>query len=564
MKRPALFVPTILRSTTAGRRSAALSLVSILFAAVCAQQPSWQHPPRLVVGVVVDQMRVDYVYRYWDNFGDGGFKRLVRQGAFLRDAHYTYVPTVTGPGHASIFTGSVPAFHGIVENYPYDRASHSTVYCVLDTSVRGVGSDMRRSPVRLLAGTLADEIEHRTDRKGRTIAVSLKDRSSILSLGRTGDAAYWFASTTGTFCSSTWYMPSLPAWVDAFNARGLAEHYLDRSWTPYLPIERYHQAMPDSNKYEEPLVTGTRPGFPFPLRDWRAKGAGLDLIMGTPWGNTITTDMALAAMEGEELGKDGITDLLAISYSSTDELGHNVGPRAVELEDMYIRLDLEIERLLNELDARVGAGAYTLFLTADHGAVDVPQYLMDLKGSAGYVSTRRVKGLINAALAKDGAAADSVLYLRRGELFFSDRKGVPLDAEGLARSRSIAQAVLMAEPSVLLVMPNAVEGVLNDRVDMISVAVRNGHMAQRSGDLQYVLKPGFLDATPGDTDGTEHSVGWNYDTHVPVLFYGQGVAHAEVLRRTAVADIVPTLTMIIGCALPDASVGVVVPEVVLR
>ncbi len=561
MKRPAL---SILALRSVGRCSVAFSTAILLVSTAFGQEPSWQHPPKLVVGVVVDQMRVDYVYRYWDNFGDGGFKRLVRQGAFLRDAHYTYVPTVTGPGHASIFTGSVPAFHGIVENYPYDRASRSTMYCVLDTSVRGVGSDLRRSPARLQAATLADEIEHRTDRKGRTIGVSLKDRSSILSLGRTGDAAYWFASATGAFCSSTWYMPSLPAWVDEFNARGLAERYLDRTWTPYLPIERYHQAMPDSNKYEEPLVTGTRPGFPFPLRDWRAKGAGLDLILGTPWGNTITTDMALAAMEGEELGKDGITDLLAISYSSTDELGHNVGPRAVELEDMYIRLDLEIERLLTELDARVGVGEYTLFLTADHGVVDVPQYLMDLKGSAGYVSPRRLKGLINAALAKSGAAADSVLYMRRGELFFSDHKGVPLDDEGLALSRGIAQTVLMAEPAVLLVMPHAVDDVLNDRVDMISVAVHNGHMAQRSGDLQYVLRPGFLEATPGDTDGTEHSAGWNYDTHVPVLFFGQGIAHTEVLRRTAVADIVPTLTMIIGCALPDAAVGVAVPEVILR
>ena len=562
MTRP-LLLPFHRFARTAGPRAAVLA-TALLCTAVRAQQPSWQHPPKLVVGVVVDQMRVDYIYRYWDNFGDGGFKRLVRQGAFLRDAHYTYVPTITGPGHASIFTGSIPAFHGIVANDRYDRAARSTIYCVLDTSVRGVGSDMRRSPSQLLATTLADEIEHRTDRKGKTIGVSLKDRSSILSLGRTGDAAYWFAGATGLFCSSTWYMTSLPKWVDEFNARGLAGRYLDQTWTPYLPIERYHQAMPDSNKYEEPLVTGTRPGFPFPLRDWRAKGAGLDLILGTPWGNTLTTDMALAAMEGEALGKDGITDLLAISYSSTDELGHNVGPRAVELEDMYIRLDVEIQRLLTELDGRVGIGEYTLFLTADHGAVDVPQYLSDLKGSAGYVSTRKVKGLINAALASSGAGADSVLYMRRGEIFFSDRKGVPLDAECLTRSRSIAQQVLMAEPSVLLVMPNSPDAVYGDRIDMISIAVRNGHSAQRSGDLQYVLKPGFLEAPPGDTDGTEHSVGWNYDTHVPVLFFGQGIAHVEVLRRTAVADIVPTITMIVGCALPDAAVGVPVPEVILH
>jgi len=540
------------------------SLVTLLCAtSIHAQGPKWATPPKLVVGIVVDQMRPDYIYRYWDNFGDGGFKRLVNQGAFLRDAHYTYVPTITGPGHASIFTGSIPAFHGIVENYRYDRTSRSTIYCVLDTTVHGVGSDMRRSPSQLLATTLADEIERRTDRKGKTIGIALKDRSSILSIGRTGDAAYWFNSN-GSFVTSSWYMDSLPAWVKQFNAQQLADSYLKHPWEPLLPIERYHQVLPDENPYEQPLVPGGKAFFPYNLAVLSGGPAGLGLIVSTPWGNTLSTDMALAAMAGEGLGTDAITDLLTISYGSTDELGHKVGPRAVELEDMYIRLDQELARLLVELDKGVGVGKYTLFLTADHGVIDVPQYLKDLRGSAGYLDIADAREAINTALAKSSTAADSVLYMRRGEIFFSEHQGSSLNVYELAESIRIVNDVLSQDLAVAMVMPSPLNDIFSGGPSMISDAVRNGHMAQRSGDVQYVLRPGFIESRSGDTSGTEHSAGWNYDTHVPVLFFGQGIAPGEVVRRTAVVDIVPTLTMIIGCALPDASVGEVVHEVIAR
>ncbi|MEO8588040.1 MAG: alkaline phosphatase family protein [Flavobacteriales bacterium] len=528
-----------------------------------AQHPAWTTPPKLVVGIVVDQMRVDYIYRYWDNFGDGGFRRLINQGAFLRDAHYTYVPTLTGPGHASIYTGSIPALHGIVANDRYDRSTRSLIYCVNDTNVRGVGGDMRRSPVQLLATTLADEIERRTDRKGRTIGVALKDRSSILSIGRTADAAFWFNAVDGSFMTSTWYMPALPEWVKEFNARKLAEKYLDQTWAPFFPMERYHQALPDSNAYEEQLVPGTRSAFPYPLREWRQKGAGLDLIKLTPWGNTLTTDIALAAIKGEELGVDAITDLLAISYSSTDELGHGTGPRAVEIEDMYIRLDLEIARLLAELDKSVGAGRYTLFLTADHGVVDVPQYLKDLKGSAGYVDKGQVRRKINEALSAVDPK-DSVAYIGKGQVFLAERKEPGAFISFNARLNMVRD-VLLAQPGIAAAWPAPDLSLIGRAGDDLMTLAGNGCMPKRSGDVTYSLSPGFLEFPAGlPHQGTEHSTGWNYDTHVPVLFFGQGIVHGEVVRRTAVADIVPTLTMIIGCALPDAAVGEPVPEVIVH
>ncbi len=525
-----------------------------------AQQPTWQAPPKLVVGIVVDQMRPDYIYRYWDNFGEGGFKRLVGQGAFLRNAHYTYIPTVTGPGHASIYTGSTPSLHGIVANDRYDRTTQKTIYCVKDTTVQGVGSaSAQSSPSQLLATTLADEIERRTDGKGITIGVALKDRSSVLPIGRTGDAAYWYSSN-GSFVTSTWYMQELPAWLNAFNAKALPQEYLDRTWEPLLPLVKYHTPMPDANIYEQELTKGAGSAFPYDLAAL-SKTAGLSLITTTPWGNTLTTDMALAALTGEAMGKDNITDLLAISYSSTDVLGHKMGPRALEVEDMYIRLDQELARLLSELDKQVGAGKYTLFLTADHGVVDVPAYLKDQKGSAGYVDTRTWKAELNdlsksgsvplPAWAKTMYRVDTIL---EGQIFLPDSSRSTdfklRIAEHLLKKDAVAEVYSGSEL--------AIGGALSEQGAILA----NGFMPQRCGDIVYTLKPGYFEADGAYVGkGTTHGSGWNYDTHVPVIFFGQGIEPGEVVRRTAVVDIVPTLTMLIGSALPDASVGEPVPEV---
>lgn len=518
-------------------------------------EPAWTDPPKLVVGIVVDQMRTDFIYRYWDNFGPGGFKRLIGEGAFLRNTHYTYIPTITGPGHASIYTGSVPAYHGIVANDRYDRATRKSIYCVRDTTVSGVGSATAQSaPSQLLATTLADEIERRTDGRGKTIGVALKDRSSVLPIGRTGDAAYWFSGNN--FATSTWYMKELPRWVSEFNARKLPEKYIDRTWEPLLAIEKYHQVLPDENPYEQPLTSGAKSSFPYDLAQLAKGPVGIGLIASTPWGNTLTTDMALAALAGEQMGKDDVTDLLALSYSSTDILGHKMGPRSLEIEDMYIRLDLELARLLTELDKSVGAGRYTVFLTADHGAVDVPAYLRDLKGSAGYLDPRAVQQRLHAAF---NAISDErplqIDTVIDGHVYF---RSTP--REGLLQ-RVVEEIAAMPEISMVMTAHAARRNTADGEQGLLA----NGYMPQRCGDILYTLKPGYFEAEGLYAGkGTTHGSGWNYDTHVPVLLFGQGIVHGEVVRRTAVADIVPTICMIVGCALTDAAVGEPVHEVLAR
>ncbi len=530
-----------------------------------AQEATWKAPPRLVVGIVVDQMRVDYIYRYWGNFGEGGFKRLVNTGAFQRNAHFDYAPTHTGPGHASIYTGATPAHHGIVANDMFIRTTGTGLYCAQDDAVAGVGGTGykgQRSPVNLLSTTLADELERRYDRRSKTIGVAMKDRGAILPIGRTGDAAYWFfEGPEGHFATSTWYMPELPKWLNEFNAKGLARTYLTGTWDLLLPRERYHQVLPDGNPYEEPVPGATAATLPLDLSPlYAANSNNTAVLRWLPGSNTLTTDLALAALVGEALGKDAIPDLLAISYGAPDELGHNMGPRALEVEDMYLRLDRELERLFKALDAEVGKGQYTVFLTADHGAVDVPEYVKDLKGSAGYVDMDALVTTVETSLAARFGPGTWVRKRIKEQLFLNDSLITVNDLDAAVVQRVAADA-LLREPAIAEAL-TASDLVRTNYGEGIERTIQRGFLPMRSGDVCFTLRPSHLASWPNMLkQGTEHGSAWNYDTHVPVLFMGQGIAPGEVLRRTSITDIAPTVAMLLGTALPDACMGVPVPEV---
>ena len=528
-----------------------------------AQQPTWQAPPKLVVGVVVDQMRVDFIYRFWDNFGEGGFKRLVNEGAFCRDAQYPYSNTDTGPGHASIFTGSLPAYHGIVANDPYDRRLKRIGYCVEDTSAILLGVDERSmgvSPRPMQATTLADELERASSGKAITIGISLKDRGAILPMGRTADAAYWFQDMRNGFVSSNWYMDELPVWIKTFNQQNGAATYMSGIWDLLLPLDRYHSPLPDNNSYESPLPDAAAPVLPVDL-DSLAKGKrATTAFINTPGANNILTDLALQAIKAEGLGADAITDMLSISYSATDKLGHRMGPLALELEDMYLRLDLEIARLLKGLDEGVGTGNYTLFLTADHGAPDVPAYRASLGASAGYMDLKAVEEKVGIALRKVYGEGTWVLAVDDEKLF--------LDRE-LVRSKGLTiQAVQAIAADAARTVPGMYD--VYTAYDLQHAPsssgprwlVANGHHPDRGSDLYFVNLPGYIAAYPASpASGTDHGGTWMYDTHVPLIFFGKGIAKGELVKRLEITDIAPTIAMLIGCALPDATVGQAIPEV---
>ncbi|MFH2094404.1 MAG: alkaline phosphatase family protein, partial [Bacteroidota bacterium] len=312
--------------------------------------------PKLVVVIVVDQMRYDYIERYWQKFEKNGFKRLINEGTFCKNTQLNYLFTQTGPGHATIFTGTTPSIHGIVSNEWYLRLGEKRVYCVSDENVKtvgGVANNGNYSPKYLEVTTIGDEIKLSNKGKSKVVGISLKDRAAVLPAGHLANAAYWFDDYTGRFISSTFYMDSLPAWVREFNGKKYSDLYLEREWATLLPIEQYTESLSDSCSFETGLAD-RKTTFPYNLMEISKKGKNekdYSFIRSVPYGNTLLKDFSLQAIFSEELGQDEYTDFLSVSFSCTDYIGHDYGPLSVEIEDTYLRLDRDIAHFLNYIDS---------------------------------------------------------------------------------------------------------------------------------------------------------------------------------------------------------------------
>ncbi|MFM9075059.1 MAG: alkaline phosphatase family protein, partial [Bacteroidota bacterium] len=350
--------------------------------------------PKAVIGIVVDQMRQEYLYRFAPKFSEGGFKRMMDHGFMLRNAHYNYVPTFTGPGHASIYTGATPSVHGVIGNEWYDRTEKKSVNCVEDKRQTPVGSPTGKgaiSPQRMLSTTVTDELKLATQGRSKVIGMAIKDRGAVLPAGHLPDGAFWYDGSSGNFISSTYYKPGLPIWVEQFNGQKLADKYLSKPWNTLLPIASYTESNPDDMLFETRLKGKDKPTFPYNLPELRKLNGELDMVSFVPYGDDLLTEFAKAAIDGEAIGKDEVTDFLAISYSTPDLIGHSFGPNSIELEDTYIRLDRNIQDLLATLDKKIGIGNYVVFLSADHGVGDIPQEMMSKNIPAGYFSAAELE-----------------------------------------------------------------------------------------------------------------------------------------------------------------------------
>ncbi|HVO73691.1 MAG TPA: alkaline phosphatase family protein, partial [Ignavibacteriaceae bacterium] len=353
--------------------------------------PQNDRAPKLVVGIVVDQMRYDYITRFYNNFGEGGLKRLMDEGTNFTFAHYNYVPTVTGPGHASVYTGTTPFYHGIINNTWFDKTENKEVYCTEDSSVHGIGTDGiegNNSPKRLLASTITDQLKIATSGKSKVISISIKDRAAILPGGQSADAAYWYEHTTGRFISSSYYMDYLPNWLVQFNEKKLPDNYLSQSWKLSLPLSQYSVSTKDETPYEEDVFSEGKVSFPHTFKNLDNKDKYGKLI-STPFGNQLLIELAKAVIKNENMGKNSYPDFLAVSFSSTDYVGHAYGPNSVEVEDLYIKFDKQITELLDYLDAEIGKGKYLLFLTADHAVAENESFLKELKITAGVLNQQQ-------------------------------------------------------------------------------------------------------------------------------------------------------------------------------
>jgi hypothetical protein len=532
---------------------------------VLAQAPSSATKPKLVVGIVVDQMRYEYLQRFYSKFGDGGFRRLVEEGFSVRNAHYNYVPTLTGPGHASVYTGSTPAIHGIVGNDFYDKQTRKMVNCVGDSRYTPVGSPAGNgdvSPWRLLSTTITDELKLATQKRAKVIGLSIKDRGAALPAGHMADAAYWYDATTGKFITSTYYRETLPEWLTKFNALNLADIYLGQEWKTLLPLEQYTESGPDDSPYERKFDGKPKTVFPYKLSEIRSKNGNFELLTATPFASDYLTEFAKATLSGEKLGKDDITDFLCVSYSTTDAIGHQFGPNSVEVEDAYLRLDRNLADLLKSLDKEVGAGNYTVFLTADHAVAEVPQYLVDNKVPAGYFSENRLKASLDEFLANYFSGKSMIANISNDQIFLDhdafqkDPKASGID---LLIATELIGKFLMTQDGIANYYTAAIirQGSYEEQGPR-GMVVR-GYHPKRSGDIVIVLEPGWFES--GSIQGTTHGSPYVYDTHVPMLFYGKGIPKGYSTQYHTITDLAPTISFLLNIKLPSGCTGRPIIEV---
>jgi predicted AlkP superfamily pyrophosphatase or phosphodiesterase len=514
-------------------------------------QKSAVERPKLVVGIVVDQMRWDYLYRFADRFGKDGFVRLLKQGYSNENCMINYLPAFTAPGHSCIYTGSVPALHGIAGNDWIDNRTLQSVYCTEDKKVLPIGGSKKAgqmSPENLLATTITDELRLATNKQSKVFGFSLKDRGSILPAGHMSNGSFWLDDSTGNFMTSTYYMNELPNWLQAFNAANKVDSFLALDWNTYYPISTYQQSLADQNAFEGLFKGESTSAFPHITHTFIGKDKGI--IRKIPAGNSLTLQVAATCIKEENLGTSN-TDFLCISLSSTDYIGHQYAPNSVETEDTYIRLDKDIASFLQYLDKTIGKGEYLVFLTADHGAAQNANYLKSQHIPAGIAdekeSLKELKNFLIASFGKDSM----VLGLENYQVVFNesyiadqkmDRNLVRSKVMEWARNQASVQFAIDLEQIQDALVPAS-----------IKEKVINGYNTHRSGSIQLLLNPAWYDghSKTGTTHGT-----WNpYDAHIPLLWYGWHIPKGSSNKEVYMTDISATLASLLHIQMPNACIG---------
>ena len=536
---------------------------SILLFSNCKFSETPVKKPKLVIGIVIDQMRYDYLTRFADRYGKDGFNRILKNGFSLENAHYNFIPTYTAVGHASIYAGTSPNNHGIISNNWYDKVLKKSIYCVDDVNYKTIGNDGivgQKSPHRLYTTTVADQLQLAQNMQGKTIGIAIKDRSAILPVGHTANAAYWYdAGNKNQWITSSFYMEELPDWVKAFNSNNKADAYLNEAWETLYDIKTYSQSRADNNIYENNLNGQENPVFPKNLKKLREQNDNFSLIKTIPAGNTYTIDFAKAVVKGEQLGKSEFTDFLAVSFSSTDYVGHRYGVASVETEDTYLRLDKDLGHFFNFLDTEVGKENYTLFLTADHAAVHVPSYLQSLKIPAHYINTTKLKKFLSDITQKYFNSKELIENVSNYQIFLNQEKIEALGFNKNTVAQRLADEVLSfdkiykAVTAKTLQTTNFTEGIMH--------SLQQGYNPKFSGDVLMIPYPATLNYS---RKGTSHGSGYSYDTHVPVIFYGNGIKKGASKKTYKIIDIAPTISNLLKIEAPNGTSGKIIEEVLKK
>ncbi len=515
--------------------------------------------PKLVVGIVVDQMRWDYLYKYYNRYGNGGFKRLLNEGFTCENAMIIHLPSYTAVGHSCVFTGSVPALNGIAGNDWTEQLTGKLMYCTADSTVQSVGNeseDGKMSPRNLLVTTVTDELRIATNYQSKVVGVSLKDRAAILPAGHTANAAYWFDDASGHFITSSYYMKQLPAWVNDFNNKNEVSELIKNGWNTLYPINTYSQSDSDNESYEGRFKDEKESVFPHDMKKIYETNKGS--FRTTPFGNTLTLDFAKAAVENYNLGNGSATDFLTINCASTDYVGHFFGPNSIEIEDTYLRLDKEFEKFFQFLDAKIGKGEYTVFITADHGVAHNIGYMQKHELPAEFLNSKAIIDSLNKILTDKFGVQKLVLSGMNYQVNYDMQKiyGQHLDFDAI---KKISVEYLQQQPGIQYAVDVAKIGEA-PIPEPIKKMIINGYNFKRSGAVQVVLNAGWFEGY-GKT-GTTHG-SWNpYDTHIPLVFMGWGINHGSSNAVVHMTDIAPTVSALLHIQMPNGCIGEPIKEVI--
>ncbi len=517
--------------------------------------------PKLIVTIVIDQFRYDYIYKFWDKLDENGLKKMVQEGSFCKNAQYNYLLNETSVGHATISTGAYPSHHGIISNNWYVSLKDEIINCVMDEGMRTVGGSYeagRASPAQLLASTLGDELKLSNNFKSKVAGIAIDNSAAILSSGHTADYAYWYDDVSGNWVSSTYYMDSLPVWVDDFNAKKLPDTYLERTWETLYPLDTYTESWGDTSTYESGF--NGRNYFPYDLNTLSLVRRGernYGLLKSTPWGNVYTKDFAIACIVNDSLGYDEFTDMLTIGFSANEHIGKRFGSNSVEMQDAVLRLDAEIAHFLSFLDDYLGEENTLVILTADHGLTYNPEYLTEHRipsGEFAYMSAISLLGSYMNIIYEKGNWIKHYyaqqLYLNR-ELIEDSQIPLQEIQDRVAQFLIQFEGVSNATTSYILQTTSFTDGVFRK--------MQNGFHQKRSGDVIISLSPGW---TEKPEEGASYHSSYIADNHVPLIWYGWKIKRSSISRPVNMIDIVPTLSYFLDISRPNASQGDIILELV--
>jgi predicted AlkP superfamily pyrophosphatase or phosphodiesterase len=535
-----------------------LSFVFVAHAQTPKATSSTPQQPKIIVGMMVDQMRWDYLYRFRDRYTEGGFKRLVREGFSCENTLIDYSPTITGCGHASVYTGTSPAVHGIVGNDWYERSLGKTIGCVNDESVNLVGAaegGTGQSPHNNLSTTITDQLRIASNFQSKTVGIAIKDRASILPAGHAATAAFWYNVKDGNFVTSTYYMNELPQWAKQFNDKKVVNNYYKNDWNTLYPIHTYTLSTADDKLYEGTANGEAKPVFPRNLKQFIGKN--YSAVRTTPYGNTLTFDFAKAAIEGYNLGGGKFTDFLAVSFSSPDVIGHTYGPNSIEIEDNYLRLDKELADFFTYLDKRFGKGNYLYFITADHGVSESPGFYLENKMPSGAIQDKDFSKALLDGLKEKYGVEKPVLSFANYQLYMNweafDKKGISRSVVG----RTIKE-ILLKVPGIANVLESEALGTA-PIPDHIKSMLIKGYYVKRSGDFMVIPQPTWKS---GSIKGATHGTWYPYDAHIPLVWMGWKIKPGYTNRVTGMTDIAPTIAALLRIQMPSGCIGQPITELI--